>query len=59
MAAAQSGLDIELAADESVFVIGEEVGLYGGSYRNHWRGSTRTTASAPNQVGVMSPSHRR
>ena len=26
-------LDIEMAADESVFVLGEDVGLYGGSYR--------------------------
>lgn len=26
-------LDVELAADESVFVLGEDVGLYGGSYR--------------------------
>jgi pyruvate dehydrogenase E1 component beta subunit len=26
-------LDVEMAADESVFVLGEDVGLYGGSYR--------------------------
>jgi pyruvate dehydrogenase E1 component beta subunit len=26
-------LDAEMAADESVFVLGEDVGLYGGSYR--------------------------
>jgi len=26
-------MDIELAADESVFTLGEDVGLYGGSYR--------------------------
>jgi pyruvate dehydrogenase E1 component beta subunit len=26
-------LDIEMAADESVFVLGEDVGLYGGNYR--------------------------
>ena len=26
-------LDIEMAADESVFTLGEDVGLYGGSYR--------------------------
>jgi pyruvate dehydrogenase E1 component beta subunit len=26
-------LDIEMAADESVFILGEDVGLYGGSYR--------------------------
>ena len=26
-------LDIEMATDESVFVLGEDVGLYGGSYR--------------------------
>jgi len=26
-------LDIEMAKDESVFVLGEDVGLYGGSYR--------------------------
>jgi len=26
-------LDVEMAADDSVFVLGEDVGLYGGSYR--------------------------
>ena len=26
-------MDIEMAADESVFTLGEDVGLYGGSYR--------------------------
>lgn len=26
-------LDAEMAADESVIVLGEDVGLYGGSYR--------------------------
>ena len=26
-------LDLEMAADDSVFVLGEDVGLYGGSYR--------------------------
>jgi pyruvate dehydrogenase E1 component beta subunit len=26
-------LDLEMAADESVFILGEDVGLYGGSYR--------------------------
>jgi len=26
-------MDIEMAADESIFTLGEDVGLYGGSYR--------------------------
>jgi pyruvate dehydrogenase E1 component beta subunit len=31
--ALNKALDAEMAADESVFVLGEDVGLYGGSYR--------------------------
>jgi len=49
-------LDAELAADESVIVLGEDVGLYGGSYRvtealyakyGEWR--VRDTPSAWNR----------
>ncbi len=31
--ALNQALDAEMAADESVFILGEDVGLYGGSYR--------------------------
>jgi len=31
--ALNQALDMELAEDDSVFVLGEDVGLYGGSYR--------------------------
>ena len=52
-------MDIEMAADESVFTLGEDVGLYGGSYRvteglytkygEHWI-SLRTLGAFPSRT---------
>ena len=47
-------LDIEMSADESVYVLGEDVGLYGGSYPGgHFR-AARTFEARDARTSIRS-----